>query len=92
MIRSPKRPRTLIKKELGAETEVFFVFTGTGANVLGLTGVMKSWNSVLTAHTAHIETDECGAPEKFTGCKVLTVDTPDGKMRSGDARQAYARI
>lgn len=72
---------TLIKKELGAETEVYFVFTGTGANVLGLAGVMKSWNSVITAHTAHIETDECGAPEKFTGCKVLSVDTPDGKLR-----------
>jgi threonine aldolase len=73
--------RELIRKELGAETEVYFVFTGTGANVLGLAGVMKSWNSVITAHTAHIETDECGAPEKFAGCKVLAVDTPDGKLR-----------
>jgi len=72
--------KELIRKELGDETEVFFVFTGTGANVLGLAGVMKSWNSVITAHTAHIETDECGAPEKFVGCKVLTVDTPDGKL------------
>lgn len=72
--------RELIRKELGDETEVYFVFTGTGANVLGLAGVMKSWNSVITAHTAHIETDECGAPEKFVGCKVLTVDTPDGKL------------
>mgnify|MGYP003828962787 CR=1 FL=1 len=75
-----ERARDLIRKELGDDTEVFFVFTGTGANVLGLAGVMQSWNSVITAHTAHIETDECGAPEKFTGCKVLTVDTPDGKI------------
>jgi len=64
----------------GAETEVYFVFTGTAANVVGLTGVTKSWNSVITASTAHIEQDECGAAEKFTGCKVLTVDTPDGKL------------
>lgn len=73
--------KELIRKELGPDTEVFFVFTGTGANVLGLAGVTKSWNSVITSHTAHIETDECGAPEKFAGCKVLAVDTPDGKLR-----------
>ena len=72
----------LFKEHLGRETEVFFVFTGTAANVLGLSGVTRSWNSVITAFTAHIEQDECGAPEKFTGCKVLTVDTPDGKIKA----------
>lgn len=71
----------MLRKELGAESEISFVFTGTAANVLGLAGVTHSWNSVITAFTAHIEQDECGAPEKFTGCKVLTVDTPDGKLR-----------
>jgi len=65
----------------GPETDVYFVFTGTAANVLGLTGVTSSWNSIITAFSAHIEQDECGAPEKYTGCKVLTVDTPDGKLR-----------
>ena len=50
------------------------------ANVLGLSSITRSWNSVITADTAHLEMDECGAPEKFTGCKVLTVDTPDGKI------------
>lgn len=65
----------------GPLTEVFFVFTGTAANVLGLTGITRSWNSIITAFSAHIEQDECGAPEKYTGCKVLTVDTPDGKIR-----------
>ena len=71
----------MLKKELGENAEIFFVFTGTAANVLGLTGVTRSWNSVITAYTAHIEQDECGAPEKFAGFKVLTVDTPDGKLR-----------
>ncbi len=75
-----ERAKELLKGELGNEAEIFFVFTGTGANVLGLTGVMRSWNSVLTAHTAHLETDECGAPEKFAGCKLLTVDSPAGKI------------
>lgn len=70
----------MLRGELGNDTEPFFVFTGTAANVLGLSGVIRSWNSVLTAATAHIEQDECGAPEKFSGAKVLTVDTPDGKL------------
>ena len=75
-----EKAKELFKAHLGPDTEVFFVFTGTAANVLGLSGVTHSWNSVITAFTAHIEQDECGAPEKFTGCKVLTVDAPDGKI------------
>jgi threonine aldolase len=71
----------LFQEHFGRETETFFVFTGTAANVLGLSGVTRSWNSIITAFTAHIEQDECGAPEKFTGCKVLTVETPDGKIK-----------
>jgi threonine aldolase len=70
----------LFKEQLGSATETFFVFTGTAANVLGLSLIARSWNSVITASTAHIEGDECGAPEKFIGCKVLVVDTPDGKI------------
>lgn len=77
-----EKAHALLRQELGSEAEIFFVFTGTAANVLGLAGATRSWNSVLTASTAHIEGDECGAPEKFAGCKVLTVDTPDGKIRS----------
>ena len=75
-----EKAKELFKDHLGPDTEPFFVFTGTAANVLGLSGVIRSWNSVITAFTSHIEQDECGAPEKFTGCKVLTVDTPDGKL------------
>lgn len=67
-------------EQLGPDTEVFFVFTGTAANVLGISSITRSWNSIITAETAHLEADECGAPEKFTGCKVLTVETPDGKI------------
>jgi threonine aldolase len=72
--------RDIFKQHLGADAEVYFVFTGTAANVLGISCVTRSWNSVITANTAHLQTDECGAPEKFTGCKVLTVDSPDGKI------------
>ena len=75
-----EQAQKLFRENLGPDTEVFFVFTGTAANVLGVYGVTRSWNSVITANTAHLETDECGAPEKFTGCKVLTVETQDGKI------------
>ena len=71
---------SLFKEHFGNLAETYFVFTGTAANVLGLSGIMKSWNSIITASTAHLEGDECGAPEKFIGCKVLVVDTPDGKI------------
>ncbi|MCX6325872.1 MAG: low specificity L-threonine aldolase [Bacteroidia bacterium] len=77
-----ERALDIFKEQLGASTETFFVFTGTAANVLSLSGIARSWNSVITAFTAHLEQDECGAPEKFTGCKVLTVDTPDGKINT----------
>ena len=70
----------VFKEQFGSATETFFVFTGTAANVLGLSCITSSWNSIITASTAHLEQDECGAPEKFSGCKVLTVDTPDGKI------------
>lgn len=76
-----ERALKLFKEHFGDSTETFFVFTGTAANVLGLSMITKSWNSVITASTAHLEGDECGAPEKFIGCKVLVVDTPDGKIK-----------
>lgn len=78
-----EQAQKLFKEHLGNSTETFFVFTGTAANVLSLTSITHSWNSVITADTAHLEQDECGAPEKFAGCKILTVDTPDGKITTG---------
>jgi threonine aldolase len=70
------------QKHFGKDIAVYFVFGGTGANVLGLQAVTKSYNAVICAETAHINVDECGAPEKFTGCKLLSVSTPDGKIRA----------
>jgi threonine aldolase len=77
-----EQARALFKEYLGSSAECYFVFTGTAANVLGLSEITRSWNSVITASTAHLEGDECGAPEKFIGCKILVVDTPDGKINS----------
>ena len=69
-----------IKKIFGPDVEVFFVFIGTAANVLGLSSLAQSYHAVICPETAHINVDECGAPEKFSGCKLLSCDTPDGKL------------
>ena len=71
----------LFRKHLGRDAEVYFVFGGTGANVLGLKAGTESHHAIICAQTAHINVDECGAPEKFTGCKLLPVATPDGKIK-----------
>lgn len=68
------------KEHLGNDIEVFFVFNGTAANVLGITAATQSINSIICASTAHLNTDECGAPEKYTGCKLLDLPTPNGKI------------
>ncbi|HYH04587.1 MAG TPA: beta-eliminating lyase-related protein, partial [Bacillota bacterium] len=68
------------KTEFGPEIAVFFVLTGTGANMLGLQSVVRSHHAVICAESAHINEDECGAPEGILGCKLLTVATPDGKL------------
>ena len=69
-----------IKEHFGQDIDVYFVFNGTGANVLGMKAVTESYNSIICAETAHINVDECGAPEKFTGCKLLLVPTENGKI------------
>jgi threonine aldolase len=69
-----------IKKIFGQGIDVYFVLTGTAANTLGFKAVTKSYNSVICAETAHINQDECGAPEKFTGCKIISVPTKNGKL------------
>lgn len=75
-----EKANSVFKEKFGPETGVFFVFNGTGANVLGLSSVTRSFNSIICAETAHIQEDECGAPEKFTGCKLLPVETKNGKL------------
>ncbi len=79
-----------LKKIFGDHAEVFLVFSGTGANVLGLQTVALPFNTVICAETAHIYTSECGAPEKHVGCKLSPVASPDGKIDpDGIARQFH---
>ena len=68
------------KEIFGNDIEVFFVFNGTGANVLSLASATNSFNSVICSDYAHINVDECSAPEKFLGTKLITISTINGKI------------
>lgn len=69
------------RDHLGDDIDVYFVFSGTGANVLGLKAITESHHAIICTETAHINVDECGAPERFTGCKLLLVQSADGKLK-----------
>ncbi|MCG8410521.1 MAG: low specificity L-threonine aldolase [Bacteroidales bacterium] len=75
-----QRAKDKFYEHFGNDIDIYFVFIGTAANVLGLNAATHSWNSVICADTAHINVDECGAPEKFNGFKLISVKTPDGKL------------
>ena len=70
----------VMKSHFGDQAETFPVFNGTGANVTALTSMLPRWGAVVSAKTAHINTDEGGAPERVSGLKLLTVEVPDGKL------------
>lgn len=74
------RATAAVQLVLGTEAQVAFVWNGTGANVVGLSAVCRPWESVVCAESAHITTDECGAPEHIANVKLVTVLTPDGKL------------
>jgi threonine aldolase len=71
----------LFQKHFGRDIAVYFVFGGTGANVLGLKAITEPHHAIICAETAHVNVDECGAPEKFTGCKLIVIPTTNGKLR-----------
>ncbi len=70
------------------DCEVFFAFNGTAANSLALASLCQSYHSVICSETAHVETDECGAPEFFSnGSKLLTAASVDGKLTPESIRE-----
>jgi threonine aldolase len=74
------RLQEVMAEHFGAGVEAFPVFNGTGANVTGLQSMLPRWGAVVAASTAHINTDEGGAPERVAGIKILGVPTDDGKL------------
>ena len=90
------------RKYFGSDTQVFLVYNGTGANIMGLSILTRSFNSILCAELAHINVDESTAPEKFLGCRLISVPAPNGKMtaeaieekiiRMGDQHHPQAKV
>ncbi|MCL5099500.1 MAG: low specificity L-threonine aldolase [Candidatus Omnitrophica bacterium] len=82
----------LIRDVFETDCEVFFVFNGTAANSLALASLCQSYHSIICQDTAHVETDECGAPEFFSnGTKVLLVPGPDGKLEPASIERLVKR-
>ncbi|MFZ0868897.1 MAG: low specificity L-threonine aldolase [Candidatus Sulfotelmatobacter sp.] len=80
------------EEHFGPDIAVFFTFNGTGANGLGLQALTRSFQSILCSDYAHIYCDECGAPEKHTGCKLIPLPHQDGKITLASVRHAYHGI
>ncbi len=78
--------RTLerFKEHFGEETEAYLTFNGTGANVAALGSLLRPWEAVLASASAHLQTDECGALERFAGSKIIPIATRDGKLHPAD--------
>lgn len=70
----------LVEEQFGANSRVFPVFNGTGANVIALQSATQRWEAVICAQNAHIHNDEGGAPENVAGLKLWTIPTADGKL------------
>jgi threonine aldolase len=80
------------REHFGSDVAVFFVFNGTAANVLSLQALTRSYHAVLCPELSHIYTDECGAPEKLTGCKLVPLAAPGGKLTVETVAHAYHGI
>lgn len=83
--------KALIKKTFGEQFESFLVFNGTAANTLALNHYLKPWQAVICSDQAHLTMDECGAPEKIIGCKVITLPTVNGKINALDIKKYFIR-
>ena len=84
----PPAPSDDFRKLFETDCEVFFAFNGTAANSLALSSLCQSYHSVICSETAHVETDECGAPEFFSnGSKLLIARTENGKLTPESIRE-----
>ena len=91
-----------LKDIFGQNSDVYFVYNGTAANILGLKNVTNSYHSIFCAESAHLTVHECCGPENFIGCKLINIPTPDGKLTVdlvkpylvgvGDAHMAQPRV
>jgi threonine aldolase len=76
------------REHFGEAAEVLLAFNGTGANVVALAAHLRPHEAVICTESAHVNLDECGAPERFIGCRLLAQRSPDGKLRPADVLRA----
>ena len=86
-----ERATELIRDQFGPTASPWLVFNGTAANVLSLGALTRSWECVVTPDTSHLHVDEAAAPERMAGVKLLTVPTPDGKLKPGQVEALLNR-
>jgi threonine aldolase len=75
-----RRAKDVLRRHFGPDSESFFVFNGTAANVLAVRALCESWQAVLCSDASHLWNHEGGAPEALTGCKLISVPSQDGKL------------
>jgi threonine aldolase len=80
------------EEHFGPDIAVFFVFNGTAANVLSLKALTESYHAIICTDFAHIHTDECGAPERFTGSKLIIIPNQNGKLTLESVSHVYHGI
>jgi threonine aldolase len=78
------RVHELFRRHFGEAARTQLVFGGTGANVVGLASVIQPFEAVVCSANSHLWMDECGAPERFLGCKLIAVPPSDGKLTPTD--------
>ena len=86
------KAREALREVFGPQAESYLVTTGTAANVLALDQVTLPWQAVICAESAHIAVDECGAPERFAGVKLVTLPAPHGKLDPAAIAGALASL
>ncbi len=86
-----ERADEAFRRHFGAEARAFPVFNGSAANVLCVDALTRPHEAVICAATAHLNVDECGAPERIAGVKLLTVETEHGKLEPADLARWEAK-
>lgn len=87
-----ERATEIIRNLFEKDVDVYFVALGTAANVIGLSGLVNTFEAVVCTETAHINTDECGTFERFSNSKILYVPEHDGKIKIEDIKKHLTHV
>ena len=83
--------KKVFKSHFGENSQTYFVFNGTAANVLALKSLTQNHEAIICSEDSHLHVDECGAAENHIGCKLITLPSPDGKIKASDIKKSLIR-